>query len=158
MVTARSEKRQRDIIFFTAPTRNEGFEMKLIRPHRVSIARILFAVMIAVVAAACTLTVDVNDPSVLIKHAGDTQTGPANTALPVAFEVIVLDQFGNSLKNVTVDWTVLSGGGSVSETSNLTVEGGVSSVTYTTGATAGTAQIQAKVNGIPPVIFSVTIT
>lgn len=132
--------------------------MKLLRPRRLSKTRILFAGLIAVVAGACTLNVDVNDPSVLIKHAGDSQTGPANTALPVAFEVIVLDQFGNSLKNVTVDWIVLAGGGSVSETSNKTVEGGVSSVTYTTGPTAGTAQIQAKVSGIPPVIFSVTIT
>lgn len=132
--------------------------MKLFRPHRFSGARILIAAGIALVVGGCTLNVDVNDPSVLIKYAGDSQTGPANTALPVAFEVIVLDQFGNSLKNVTVDWTVLSGGGSVIETSNQTVEGGVSSVTYTTGPTAGTAQIQSKVRGIPPVIFSVTIT
>jgi len=132
--------------------------MKHFRPHGFYVARILFAAAVAVIVGGCTLNVDVNDPSVLIKHAGDSQTGPANTALPVAFEVIVLDQFGNSLKNVTVDWTVLSGGGSVSETSNQTVEGGVSSVTYTTGPTAGTAQIQAKVTGIPPVIFSVTIT
>ena len=131
--------------------------MKLLRRHRISIARFLVGV-IAVVASACTLNVDVNDPSVLIKHAGDTQTAPANTALPVAFEVIVLDQFGNSLKNVTVDWIIVAGGGSVSETSNKTIEGGVSSVTYTTGPTAGTAQIQAKVSGIPPVVFSVTIT
>ena len=132
--------------------------MKLFRLRRISIARILFAGVIAVVGGACTLNVDVNNPSVLLKHAGDSQTGPANTALPVAFEVIVLDQFGNSLKNVTVAWTVLAGGGSVSETTNKTVEGGVSSVTYTTGPTAGTAQIQAKVSGIPAVVFSVTIT
>lgn len=132
--------------------------MKLFRPLRISAARFMIACMIAVLTGACTLNVDVNNPSVLIKHAGDAQTGPANTALPVAFEVIVLDQFGNSLKNVTVVWTVLAGGGSVSETSNMTVEGGVSSVTYTTGPTAGTAQIQAKVSGIPPVVFSVTIT
>lgn len=132
--------------------------MKFFRPLRISAARLLIASVITVAVGACTLNVDVNDPSVLIKHAGDAQTGPANTALPVAFEVIVLDQFGNSLKNVTVVWTVLAGGGSVSETSNMTVEGGVSSVTYTTGPTAGTAQIQAKVTGIPPVVFSVTIT
>jgi hypothetical protein len=132
--------------------------VRIIRPRRFSVARILLAAAVAVAGSGCTLNVEVNDPSVLIKQAGDTQSGPANTALPVAFEVIVLDQFGNSLKNVTVDWTVLSGGGSVSESSNMTVEGGASSVTYTTGPTAGPAQIQAKVKGIPPVIFSVTIT
>ena len=133
--------------------------MKLVSPRRSFLARwTLFAAVIAIATTSCTLNVDVNNPAVLIKHAGDTQSGAANTARPVAFEVIVLDQFGNSLKNVVVDWTILAGGGSLSETSNKTVEGGVSSVTYTTGPTAGTAQIQAKVNGIPPVVFSVTIT
>jgi hypothetical protein len=133
--------------------------MKVVRPRHFPLFRSIVFVAAAVFAAsACTLNVDVNDPSVLIKHAGDTQTAAANTALPVAFEVIVLDQFGNSLKNVVVEWTILSGGGSLSETSNQTVEGGVSSVTYTTGPTAGTAQIQARVSGIPPVVFSVTIT
>ena len=133
--------------------------MNLVSPRRSFLKRrTLFAAVIAVAASGCTLNVAVNDPAVLIKHAGDSQSAAANTALPVAFEVIVLDQFGNSLKNVTVDWTILAGGGSLSETSNKTVEGGVSSVTYTTGPTAGTAQIQAKVSGIPPVIFSVTIT
>lgn len=133
--------------------------MKLVSPRRSFLPRwALCAAVILIAATGCTLDVGVNDPAVLIKHAGDTQSGAANTALPVAFEVLVLDQFGNSLKNVTVDWTILAGGGSLSETSNKTVEGGVSSVTYTTGPTAGTAQIQAKVNGIPPVTFSVTIT
>ena len=133
--------------------------MKLVSPRRLSATRwALFAAAIAFAAGACTLNVDVNGPSVLIKHAGDTQSAAANTALPVAFEVIVLDQFGNSLKNVTVQWTILSGGGSLSETSNRTIEGGVSSVTYTTGPTAGTAQIKAKTSGIPPVVLSVTIT
>src|ERR1051325_2120231 len=131
--------------------------MKFLSPRNLTLARRVFlAVGTAIVAGACTLNVDVNDPSVLIKHAGDAQTAPANTALPVAFEVIVLDQFGNSLKNVTVEWTILAGGGYLSETSNQTVEGGVSSVTYTTGATAKKAQIQARVSGIPPVVFSVT--
>ncbi|HET9637002.1 MAG TPA: hypothetical protein VFP26_13830 [Gemmatimonadaceae bacterium] len=133
--------------------------MKLASPRRSFLARwMLFAALIAITASGCTLNVGVNDPAVVVKHAGDGQAGPTNTALPVAFEVLVLDQFGNSLKNVVVDWTIVSGGGSLSETSNKTVEGGVSSVTYTTGPTAGTAQIQAKAAGIPPVTFSVTIT
>ncbi len=133
--------------------------MNVASPRRLNIPhRLVLAVATAFAASACTLNVDVNAPSVLLKHAGDAQTGPANTALPVALEVIVLDQFGNSLKNVTVEWTIVSGGGSLSETSNLTAEGGASSVTYTTGPTAGAAQIQAKVVGIPPVVFSATIT
>jgi hypothetical protein len=133
--------------------------MNLVSLRLSTVARRIVYVAAAVLAvSACTLNLDVNDPSVVLKRAGDGQAGPANTPLPAPFEVVVLDQFGNSLRNITVEWTILTGGGSLSETSNQTVEGGVSSVTYTTGPTAGAAQIQAKVSGIPPVTFSVTIT
>ena len=94
----------------------------------------------------------------IVKQSGEPQTALANTQLTDPFKVIVVDQFGKPLVDVTVTWTILSGGGSLSETSNKTDEGGVSSVTYTTGPTAGTATIQARVSGVPPVVFTVTIT
>jgi hypothetical protein len=86
------------------------------------------------------------------------QTAPANTQLPVPFTILVVNQFGEKLRNVTVNWSITAGGGSLSETSNRTDESGLSSVTYTTGPTPGTATIQAKVSGIPPLSFTVTIT
>jgi hypothetical protein len=133
--------------------------MKLARPRPFLAARrVLFAAAIVLTAGNCTLNVDVNGPSVIIKDAGDNQTAPRSTQLPEPFTVLVANQFGQSLKNVTVTWSILSGGGSLSETSNKTIEGGVSSVTYTTGPTAGTATIQARVSGISPVVFTVTVT
>lgn len=133
--------------------------MRLDRPRRFSAARrIVFAAAIAFATGDCSLNVEVNDPNMIVKSGGDSQTAPTNTPLPTPFSVVVVDQFGEPLMEVTVTWTILSGGGSLNETSNKTVDGGVSSVTYTTGPTAGTATIEAKVIGVPPVTFTVTIT
>ena len=86
------------------------------------------------------------------------QTAPANTQLPVPFTILVVNQFGEMLHNVPVNWSITAGGGSLTETSNRTNESGLSSVTYTTGPTPGSATIQAKVSGIPALSFTVTIT
>lgn len=106
----------------------------------------------------CSLEVATNTPSTMVKESGDTQTAAANTQLPVPFTILVVNQFGEILSNVPVSWTITSGGGSLSETSNTTNESGLASVTYTTGPTPGTATIDAKVHGIPPLTFTVTIT
>jgi len=108
--------------------------------------------------SACTLTTETNDPAQMVKTNGDQQTAPVNTMLPLPFEVIVVNQFGEPLKNVTVNWTITAGGGSVSSTPTLTDETGKSSVTYTTGPTSGTATVNAQVHGLFPVIFTVTIS
>jgi len=52
---------------------------------------------------------------VLDQYSGDQQTGPANTELPTALGVLVVNQFGERLKNVPVNLGAsLSGGGSLS--------------------------------------------
>ena len=106
----------------------------------------------------CSLEVGTNTPSTMVKESGDTQSAAVNTELPVPFTILVVNQFGELLRNVTVTWTITAGGGSLTETSNKTNESGLSSVTYTTGPTPGAATIDAKVHGIPPLTFTVTIT
>jgi len=134
-------------------------EMMLTSPSPYfAVRRLLFAAVVVLVATACSLNVDVNGAAAIIKDGGDNQTAPVNTQLPEPFTVVVTNQFGQALKNVTVNWVILSGGGSLSESSNITVEGGASSVTYTTGPAAGTATIQAVVSGVSAVVFTVTIT
>lgn len=133
--------------------------MSLARPRPFSAARlILSAASIVFATNGCSLNVAVNGPTVIVKYAGDNQQAPANTQLTGPLTVLVANQFGQSMKNVTVTWAIVSGGGSLSETSNQTAEGGLASVMYTTGPTAGTATIQARVSGIPPVAFGITIT
>lgn len=118
----------------------------------------LIALALAAVATACTLETDVSGPGGLIKFSGDMQTVTTNTMLPTPIAVLVVNQFGERLKNVTVNWTIESGGGSLSAPSSLTDETGLASVDYTSGPTAGEAVIRAQVHGVPPLRFHITIS
>ena len=134
-------------------------DMSLTHPQFVrAVRRLVFAAATVVAAGDCTLDVGVNNPSTIVKESGDAQSAPANTQLPVPFTILVVNQFGEMLHNVSVSWSIASGGGSLTETSNKTNESGLASTTYTTGPTPGPATVQAKVSGIPPLTFNVTIT
>lgn len=115
-------------------------------------------VIVVVALANCSLNTDVSSPAAVVKVSGDGQTAPTNTTLPTPLSVIVVTQFGERLKNVTVTWTVISGGGSLNPATSLTDDTGIASTSYTTGTTPGTVVIQAKVNRTPPLDFSVTVT
>ncbi len=110
------------------------------------------------ILTGCTLSTETNDPVQMVKTNGDEQTAAVNTALPLPFEVIVVNQFGEPLKGIVVNWTITAGGGSLSGTPTMTDETGKTSVTYTTGPTSGAATINAQVHGLFPVIFTVTIS
>jgi hypothetical protein len=116
----------------------------------------LLAAAILLGLGGCSLTVDVNDPVAIVKSSD--QTAPTNTQLTEPLSVLVTNQFGQPVANVVVSWTIVSGGGTLSESSNRTDAGGVSRVNYTTGATPGTVTIQAQTSGIPPVTFTITVT
>lgn len=117
------------------------------------------AILFALVAASgCSLATDVTMPVAVIYFAGDQQTAPTNTTLPTSLAVIVTNQFGEPLSAVTVTWTVVSGGGTLSATTTQTDASGLATVDYTTGATAGPVVIQARVGGIPPLSFHITVT
>lgn len=121
----------------------------------------LIVVLALMGGSGCTLNTDVNvGPAGLVKVPdGDGQTAAINTALPIPLSVIVVNQFGERLRDVVVNWTIVSGGGTLSAASTVTDELGVASVNYTTGATVGEVLIQASVsNGILLVSFSVTVT
>jgi Big-like domain-containing protein len=124
----------------------------VLSPRRVA----LLAAFVA--ATGCTLNTDVTGPAAIIKNGGDGQTQTTNTALLSPLSVTVVNQFGQLLPNITVSWTIVSGGGALGAAQTLTDDSGIASVTYTTGATAGSVVIQAKVSGIPPLTFGVTVT
>lgn len=124
----------------------------------VAVRAIALYSLVCAVAGACTLDTDTTSPAGMAKTSGDQQTAPVNTLLPNPFQIVVVNQLGEPLKNVTVNWTITSGGGSISGTPTLTGDGGVTEITYTTGPTAGTATINAQVHGLFPVVFTVTIT
>lgn len=118
-----------------------------------------FALLITLVAvSACSLSTDLSGPAAIVQVSGDQQTAPTNTPLAAPLAVIVVTQFGERLRNVTVTWSIVSGGGTLSATSTQTDDGGIAEVNYTTGATAGQVVIHARVQGLPPLAFNITTT
>jgi hypothetical protein len=127
-------------------------------PRRDVVLRSLICLVVFAAVGACTLSTDVSAPGALLKYGGDEQTAPANTVLPTDLTVLVVNQFGERLKNITVNWSIVSGGGTLSSNSTLTDDSGLAAVTYTTGPAAGLAVIRVQVSGPPAITFSATIT
>lgn len=93
-------------------------------------------------------------------YAGNNQTAPINTALAVQPAVLVQDTYDNPKSGVTVNWTVVTGGGTVTNGSSQTNASGVASIGWTMGGSPGSASMTGAVSGLTgsPVTFSATAT
>jgi Big-like domain-containing protein len=94
----------------------------------------------------------------LILNAGDDQTGTVGAALSAPYSVQVVDQFGNGVSGITVNWTVTGvTGGSITPTS-ITNASGFATATRVLGSTSGTQTAEASTPGLAgsPVPFSAT--
>ena len=88
---------------------------------------------------------------------GNNQTGTIGNALANPFVVEVRDQIGNGMPDITVDFTVTAGGGSVSNATDTTDSNGRADTTLTLGAMTGTNTVRATVADISsPVNFNAT--
>lgn len=102
-------------------------------------------------------TVVAGDVAGLTSVSGNSQNGIAGQPLAQPLVVVAQDQFGNSVGQVTVAWTVSSGGGTISPASSLTGTDGLASASWTPG-NGGTNTAQAAVPGVgTPVSFSASI-
>jgi hypothetical protein len=126
-------------------------------PFRRQLARL--GVLIALVAAsACSLNTDIVAVGQVSTSAGDNQSAPATTVFPTPLSVLVVSQLGEPMEQVTVNWSIAAGGGSLSSNVTLTDVNGIASVSYTAGPTPGHAVIVAQVHGVEPLSFDETIT
>jgi hypothetical protein len=91
---------------------------------------------------------------------GNGQNGTVGGRLPDSLSVRVTDASGHGVPAVSVDWSVLTGGGAISPASSTTNGSGVASAEFTLGPLEGEQQAQALVSGLTgsPVIFSATGT
>lgn len=100
-------------------------------------------------------------PDSLLKFAGDGQTAPVNSLLPLPIQVQVLDQFQNPVQGVTVTFIPLSGG-SVSNPTNVTDPSGIASTGWTVHNTTTPDTLAATIAGQPTnpdtVFFTATVT
>jgi uncharacterized protein YjdB len=117
-------------------------------------------VVVGVVANASGTTTSV-DPAVPASIAvidGDGQTGAAGQFLNTPLLVEVLNGLGQPLSDVTVEWAVATGGGSLSAASTTTLASGRTEVEWALGTEAGEGRVTATVAGLSPVEFGATIT
>jgi hypothetical protein len=83
----------------------------------------------------------------LERYAGDGQTAKVGTQLANPLGVRVLDGAGDPMPDVTVTWTVRSGGGSVRPASSIPDEEGKAFTLWTLGPTSGTNTVEASAGG-----------
>jgi hypothetical protein len=88
---------------------------------------------------------------------GNNQTGLVGQALPEPLVILITDESGNPVANVSVSWSV-QGGGTVSASSVTTGADGRASVQRTLGPTVGQQTTTASATGLDgsPVTFTAT--
>lgn len=94
-------------------------------------------------------------PSHIESIAGDGQTGLPGAQLPNPLTVQVTDQRGDPSPGVTVGWSVLTGGGTITPVTSQTDIQGRASAQFTLGPAEGEQQVRAMADGLdgPPVTF-----
>ena len=96
-------------------------------------------------------------PAAITKVAGDGQTAQVATSVGVQPQVRITDATGAPVSWVSVEFEVVSGGGSVTDGTVITDAAGLASVgTWTLGTLTGPQTIQAATEGLSPVVFSAT--
>ena len=99
---------------------------------------------------------DDDSPATVTITSGNNQTGAVSAALANPIVVKVVDEDGDAVSGVTVNWAVASGGGTVSAPTSTTASDGTTQVNWTLGATAGANTATATVTGLTPVTFTAT--
>jgi adhesin/invasin len=99
------------------------------------------------------------EPVTLAKVSGDNQVAEVGSGVATAPKVRVTDAQGAPVALVPVVFSVLAGGGSVSEAETATDGNGFASAgAWVLGTSAGPNSLQASVAGLSPVVFSATGT
>ncbi len=108
--------------------------------------------------AAFTVTAVAGPASQLTKSTGDGQSGYAGSPLALPYAVLAQDQYNNPVAGVTVNWTVTSGGGSLSAPTSVTSTAGAATVVHTLGPSVTAQTVTAAAPSIAgsPVTFSST--
>ena len=105
---------------------------------------------------AFTATASAGNAAVLLKTSGDGGTSGINTM--VTYTVTVQDGHGNPKAGQQVDWSVVSGGGSISPTDNITAANGQAVGTRTLSGNAGVHTARAVAANNQPTPDTVTFT
>ncbi|PIG91279.1 galactose oxidase-like domain-containing protein [Gloeocapsopsis sp. IPPAS B-1203] len=92
----------------------------------------------------------------ITKISGDNQSGTVGTTLSAPLVVRVNNNNGSIARNVLVQFSIVSGSGSVSPASVRTNSSGQASTTLTLGTTPGTVTVRARTQSLGSVTFTAT--
>lgn len=112
----------------------------------------------SITAGTQGITVNPGPADHLALSAGNGQTQVVNRYLNTQPRVKVEDQFGNGVLNYAVNFTVLTGGGSVDSPSVTSGAGGLAQVPYRLGTVAGTNTMKAENLALPGTPKTITFT
>ncbi|MES2305875.1 MAG: Ig-like domain-containing protein [Gemmatimonadota bacterium] len=116
-----------------------------------------FLTALLLVGAACNSGTDANSDVVIAAAGGNQQTGVTGAALATPLKVKAVDGLGAPLTGIVIDWSVQSGGGSVTPSTSTTDANGFATATLTLGAAAGSTVVKATQRGSSAsVLFSAT--
>jgi hypothetical protein len=103
------------------------------------------------------LTIAVGDPKSVIPWTGNGQSAFIDSLVAVPPQVLVVDTSGNGIPGVTVDFVVISGGGSVTGGTQITDSLGYATVgSWRMGPTPGLDSLEAQVSGASAGVFTAT--
>ena len=113
------------------------------------------------VSATITATATAGPPATVTAVAGNNQTAAAGATVPIAPSIRVVDGFGNLVSGAAVTFTVLSGGGQVTNGLTATNSQGIATVgSWRLGPSGGAQTLAARVeaNGVTnnPIVFTAT--
>jgi hypothetical protein len=111
--------------------------------------------MLFVIAAACTDSTDTAKPTTIEFTSVSVQGAVAGQALTSVPAIVVKDQNGSPLANVSITVTVTAGGGTLTAPPQKTVAGPTPIGTWTLGPRVGTNTISVTAGNLTPVTFSV---
>lgn len=97
-------------------------------------------------------------PAQLLILGGDAQTGTLGASLALPLRVEVRDAYGNPVAGATVNFSSVSGGGSLTPPVAVTDSLGRAQTAWTLGATLGAQQVDAALAAAPAVTVSFTAT
>jgi alpha-tubulin suppressor-like RCC1 family protein len=111
-------------------------------------------------ASSDAFDVTAGPPVQLTKSGGDQQSAFISLPLAARLSVTVTDAFANPVADAVVNWTVATGGGSVSAAASTTNQFGLATITWTLGVSPGSESATASLAGsnIPSVTFTATAT
>jgi hypothetical protein len=88
---------------------------------------------------------------------GNNQTAHPNNNLAKKLIVSVLDQYGNGISGVTVNFTDNGAGGILTPPAPVTTSNGQATTGYTTGPNTGSVTIDASTSTLGPAVFTETV-